>query len=161
MTDPNDRPNTIPWPPMIYIGFAIAAIVLHKLMPLGWPGGAMRIVLAAIGLCLICGGVALELVTALTFRRHRTTILPHRGATALITDGPFAKSRNPIYVGNTLLLLGAGLLSGIAWVIPAALAAAFTTQKLAIEREERHLTARFGKAWEDYAARTPRWLLFR
>jgi protein-S-isoprenylcysteine O-methyltransferase Ste14 len=161
MTSSTDRPNTIPWPPMIYIGFALAGILLHKFVPLGWPDGAFRIVLAAFGLCLICGGLALELVTALTFRRHRTTILPHRGATALITDGPFAKSRNPIYLGNTFLLLGAGLLSGIAWLVPAALAAAFTTQKLAIEREERHLAARFGEAWRAYAALTPRWLFWK
>lgn len=161
MSSPAERPNTIPWPPMIYIGFTLAGIVLHKFMPLGWPNSALQIILAALGLCLICAGVALELVTAATFRRHRTTILPHKGATALITDGPFTKSRNPIYVGNTLLLLGAGLLFGIAWFIPAALAAAFTTQKLAIEREERHLGIRFGKDWEDYAARTPRWLLWK
>jgi protein-S-isoprenylcysteine O-methyltransferase Ste14 len=161
MPDPTERPNAIPWPPLIYVGFAVAGVVLHRLLPLPWPEGVPFMVLAAAGLCLICAGVALELVTALTFRRHRTTILPHRGATALITDGPFAKSRNPIYVGNTLLLLGAGLLFGIAWFIPAALAAAFTTQKLAIEREERHLAARFGKAWEDYAARTPRWLFVK
>mgnify|MGYP000231577150 CR=1 FL=1 len=79
-------------------------------------------------------------------------------ATALITDGPFARSRNPIYTGNTMLLTGVGLLTGIAWFILAALIAAFATQKLAIEREERHLATRFGKAWDDYAARTPRWL---
>ncbi|WP_373504303.1 isoprenylcysteine carboxylmethyltransferase family protein [Aestuariivirga sp.] len=160
MTSATERPNTIPWPPLIYLGFAGAGVILHQLLPLGWPEGLLRMVLAAIGLCLVCGGLALELVTALTFRRHRTTILPHRGATALITDGPFARSRNPIYVGNTLLVLGAGLLMGAAWLIPAAFAAAFTTQKLAIEREERHLSARFGKAWDDYAARTPRWLAF-
>ena len=80
---------------------------------------------------------------------------------ALITDGPFAQSRNPIYVGNTLLVAGAGLLFGVAWLIPAALAGAVLTQKLAIEREERHLAPRFGPAWEDYRARTPRWLFFR
>ena len=114
--------------------------------------------LAAAGLWLVGAGVTLEIVTVLAFRRHRTTILPNRGATALITGGPFAMSRNPIYLGNTLLLTGVGLLTGIAWLLPAALGAAFMTQKLAIEREEAHLALRFGQAWADYAARTPRWL---
>ena len=82
-------------------------------------------------------------------------------ATALITDGPFAKSRNPIYTGNTLLVTGAGLLFGLMWLVAAGLIAAFVTQKLAIEREERHLEGRFGVAWKAYAARTPRWLIFR
>lgn len=158
MTDPARRPNTIPWPPLLYVAAAAMALVLNHVAPLPWVDGIPMMILAAIGLCLLCAGIALEIVTALAFRRHRTTILPHRAATALITDGPFAKSRNPIYLGNTLLMFGAGLLFGITWFLPAGLAAAFLVQKLAIEREERHLAEKFGKAWDAYAASTPRWL---
>ena len=161
MTSPEDRPNRIPWPPMIYGGLALLALALHWAVPLGWPEGIARMVLAAVGLCLACAAVAFDVTAALAFRRHRTTILPHRGATALITDGPFARSRNPIYVANTLLVAGVGLIFGIGWLVMAAVAGAVLTQKLAIEREERHLAARFGEAWQDYAARTPRWLFFR
>lgn len=146
---------------MLYAGMALLALGLHWAMPLPWPAGAGRMVLAAAGLCLACAAIALDVTAALAFRRHRTTIMPHRGATALITDGPFAKSRNPIYLANTMLVAGAGLLFGIGWLLLAAPAAAFLTGKLAIEREERHLSARFGTAWEQYAARTPRWLFFR
>ena len=158
MPDPAQRPNTIPWPPLLYVGAAAVALFLDRVVPLPWVGGIAMMILAAIGLCSVCTGIALEVVTALAFRRHKTTILPHRGATALITDGPFAKSRNPIYLGNTLLMLGAGLLFGIAWFLLAGLSAAYLVQKLAIEPEERHLAAKFGAAWRDYTARTPRWL---
>ena len=161
MTRPEDRPNRIPWPPRFYGGLALAARGLHWAAPLPWPGGALRVGLAAAGLCLACAALALDGTAALAFRRRRTTILPHRGASALVTDGPFAKSRNPIYLANTLLVSGLGLLFGIAWLMLAGLAGAGLTQKLAIEREERHLRARFGRDWEDYAARTPRWLFFR
>lgn len=139
----------------------MVALGLHWIVPLPWPSGVARILLAAAGLCLACAAIALDVTAALAFRRHRTTIMPHRGATALITQGPFAKSRNPIYVANTLLVAGAGLIFGIAWLVLAALAGALLTQKLAIEREERHLAARFGTAWDEYAARTPRWLFRR
>lgn len=158
MTDLRERPNTIPWPPILFAGAAVIALGLQILLPLPWPGGAWAAVLAMAGVFLMAAGVALDLAAMLAFRRHRTTVLPHRGAARLITDGPFRYSRNPIYVGNTLLVAGAGLLLGIAWLIPAALAGAIATRKLAIEREERHLAARFGQAWADYAARTPRWL---
>lgn len=158
MTDPALRPNVIPWPPLIYLGAALTALGLHLMAPLPWFEGVLRMILGAIGLCGLCAGIALEVVTALTFRLHRTTIWPNRGATALITDGPFARSRNPIYVGNTLLMLSAGLLFGIAWFLLLGFAAALAVQKLAIEREERHLAARFGAAWDEYARRTPRWL---
>lgn len=160
MSDPAERPNAIPWPPLLYVAAAAAALVLNHLFPLPWVSGIARLSLAALGLCCLGAGVALEIVTAFCFRRHRTTILPHRAATALITDGPFASSRNPIYLGNTLLMWGAGLLFGIAWFLPAGLIAAFLVQKLAIEREERHLAEKFGAAWDSYAARTPRWLKF-
>jgi protein-S-isoprenylcysteine O-methyltransferase Ste14 len=161
MTSREDRPNRIPWPPLIYGGLAMLALGLHWVAPLPWPGGVLRMLLAAAGLCLACAALALDVTAALAFRRHRTTILPHRGASALVTDGPFAKSRNPIYLANTLLVSGLGLLFGVGWLVLAALAAAGLTQKLAIAREERHLAARFGPAWEDYAARTPRWLFIR
>lgn len=160
MRDPAERPNSIPWPPLLYAGAAAVALLLHWVMPLPWPDGPLQIVLAAIGLCLACGAIALDITAAIAFRRHRTTILPHRGASRLITEGPFSKSRNPIYVANTLLVFGAGLLFGIPWLLIAALLAAIATQKLAIEREERHLAARFGADWQAYASRTPRWLFF-
>lgn len=158
MTDLADRPNTIPWPPILYAGAVLIALGLQFLLPLPWPGGALAAVLAMAGVFLAAAGIALDLATMLAFRRHQTTVLPHRGATHLITDGPFRFSRNPIYVGNTLLVAGLGLVFGVAWLIPAAFAGAFATSKLAITREERHLARRFGPAWSDYAARTPRWL---
>ncbi|MFO1132625.1 MAG: isoprenylcysteine carboxylmethyltransferase family protein [Hyphomicrobiales bacterium] len=159
MPDRTERPNTLPWPPVLFAGAALIALGLQVLFPLPWPGGAWAAALAMLGLFLAAAGLALDLASMLAFRRHQTTVLPHRGASRLITDGPFRFSRNPIYVGNTLLVAGAGLVFGIAWLVPAAWAGALATQKLAIEREEDHLALRFGKDWADYAARTPRWLV--
>ena len=155
-----DTPNRIPWPPIVYLAALLAGLALNWYLPLPWPARPLRFVLAAIGLCAIGLAVALDIAAFRLFRRHRTTIMPHRAASALITEGPFARSRNPIYVGNTLLVSGLGLLFGVAWLVPAALLAAFAVQKLAIEREEAHLAEKFGEAWRDYAARTPRWLFF-
>jgi protein-S-isoprenylcysteine O-methyltransferase Ste14 len=154
----SNAPNRIPWPPILFLVAIFLALALHWQAALPWPGGVARFVLAAIGLCLIGAGLALDIAAFRLFRKHRTTILPNRAASSLITEGPFAKSRNPIYLGNTLLIFGAGLLFGIGWLLPTALAAAVAVQKLAIEREESHLEASFGALWRDYAAKTPRWL---
>ena len=93
-----------------------------------------------------------------TLRRHRTTILPHAGASALVTEGPFGLSRNPIYVGNLLLIVGVGLAAGRPWFVLLSPALALALRELAIVREERHLAARFGAAWRAYAARVRRWV---
>jgi hypothetical protein len=73
-------------------------------------------------------------------------------------DGPFSFTRNPLYVAGTMLVLGIGLVSGIVWFLLLAILAAFTVQKLAIEREERHLQARFGETYLDYARRVRQWI---
>jgi protein-S-isoprenylcysteine O-methyltransferase Ste14 len=75
-----------------------------------------------------------------------------------VTSGPFALSRNPIYLGNTLLITGAALLFASPWLLAAACVAAALVRVLAIRREEAHLAAQFGSVWTDYTQRTRRWL---
>jgi protein-S-isoprenylcysteine O-methyltransferase Ste14 len=120
----------------------------------------MKTVLVMFGVLLLIAAMAIELSAAMQFRKSKTTILPHRSATQLITGGPYRWSRNPIYVANTMLLVGAGLVFGIAWLIPAAIIAAALTHVLAVKREEAHLAKAFGSLWHDYANQVPRWLLF-
>ncbi len=145
-------PNTIPWPPILYVGAAAAAVVAGLVVPLD-PG-----VVASAGWGMVAFGLGLDLWAMATMARAKANILPHRAATALVTHGPFRLSRNPIYLGNTIMLLGLGLAVGNGWFLPAAAAAALLTQRLAIVREEAHLAALFGDEWTAYAARTRRWL---
>jgi protein-S-isoprenylcysteine O-methyltransferase Ste14 len=154
----NDRPNVIPWPPLIYITATVLAVLAQKFWPLPWASGGLAIALQVIGAALVIAALSLDVATFATFRKHKTTVMPNKAATNLITTGPFAWSRNPIYVANTALVLGAGLYFGNLWLVLFAFIAAFATQKLAIEREEKHLAGKFGKAWEDYASRVRRWL---
>ena len=154
-------PNAIPWPPILYLAAAGAGLGLHGWAPLPWVAEPAAMALRMLGILLVCIAVAVELATVLTFRRHKTAILPHRSASTLITTGPFALSRNPIYTANTMLLAGAGLIFGITWLLPAAAMAALLTHHLAILREEKHLAAKFGDAWANYAGKTPRWLGIR
>lgn len=156
--DRTARPNAVPWPPILYGGGAVLAVLLHQAAPLpGWWVGARWPAVRWLGEAMVVAGIALDLWTMATMWRAKANILPHRAATALVTWGPFAFSRNPIYLGNTILLLGAGLAFGIAWFVPLAFAAAVLTGRLAIAREEAHLNARFGRAWREYALRVRRW----
>ncbi len=91
-------------------------------------------------------------------RAAQTTIMPHRTVDHLVTTGPFAISRNPIYVGYVVILIAAGLITGNAWFLPLALVDGFATRKMAIEPEERHIEAKFGRRYRDYAKRVRRWI---
>jgi len=153
-----DRPNTLPWPPVIYIAAVAIAVLLHWLWPLPWlPEPAQGILFAVGGLTVVCA-IAIEFAAMRTMRRAKTTIMPHQGSAHLVTSGPFSFTRNPIYLGNTMLMIGIGLIAGIVWFILLGPVAAFVTTKLAIEREEQHLRARFGKKYLDYMKRVRRWI---
>jgi protein-S-isoprenylcysteine O-methyltransferase Ste14 len=150
------RPNVLPWPPIIVVLSVLAAIILARLWPLpsfesGW--------LTMLGLAVALGGLALDLWALVTMRRADTNILPNKAADLLVTWGPFRFSRNPIYLANTVLLSGIGLTFDNLWFVVCALVAALAVDRLAIRREERHLAARFGTAWAEYSAKTPRWLI--
>jgi protein-S-isoprenylcysteine O-methyltransferase Ste14 len=152
--DFSDRPNRIPWPPLIYIGCALVAVLINR----AWPLAAESAALKWIGGLLLVVAIAIELWSFATFRKHQTTIMPNKGAAHLISDGPFRFSRNPIYVANTILVTGAALFFDDLWLIPAAFIAALLTQELAIKREEKHLALKFSQAWKDYTAKVSRWI---
>ena len=102
-------------------------------------------------------GLGRDVAVVATMRRHRADIVPHRPATALVTAGPFALTRNPIDLGNALALAGAGLLFSNPWLPLGAVPAARAVTALAIVPEERHMAARFGEDQAACARRVPRW----
>jgi protein-S-isoprenylcysteine O-methyltransferase Ste14 len=158
MNDIQARRNRLPWPPLIYLAGIAASVVLHLVYPLPYIGPPLSDILFAVGWLLIIGVVAIYVSAFRTLRRAKTTAMPHRGSEHLVTSGPFSFTRNPIYLANTMLMVGVGLIWNVAWFFLLALVAAYLTQKLAIEREERHLEVRFGKKYRDYAKRVRRWI---
>jgi protein-S-isoprenylcysteine O-methyltransferase Ste14 len=75
-----------------------------------------------------------------------------------LTSGPFAWSRNPIYLGEASLIAGFGLLKGSLWLLIAAITFVNLVTLLAVIREEAHLAARFGEDWQAYVRKVRRWL---
>jgi protein-S-isoprenylcysteine O-methyltransferase Ste14 len=116
---------------------------------------------AAAGWAIVAAAVGLDVWAVATLHRARTTVLPHRPAARLVRSGPFAFSRNPIYVGNTLALVGLAVALGSAWFAILAVPMVALLRHLAVLPEERHLAAAFGADWDAYAARTPRWIGLR
>jgi protein-S-isoprenylcysteine O-methyltransferase Ste14 len=158
MTDTHAPPSRFPWPPVIYVVAVAVAIILQWQWPLPWIGSPLSDLLFAIGWLMAAGAVAIDIVAMRTLLRAKTTPLPHRAAEHLVTGGPFAISRNPIYLGNTTLMVAIGLIASSLWFIGLAVVAALLTTQLAIKPEERHLFERFGKRYRDYQKKVRRWI---
>ncbi len=158
MTEKLTPPSRFPWPPVLYLAAVAIAILLQWMWPLPWIGRPLSDILFAIGWLLVLGALALDLGAMRTMAKAKTNILPHRAADHLVTNGPFAISRNPIYLGNTTLMVGIALIAGSLWFLALAAIAATATTFLAIKPEERHLMERFGKRYLDYRKKVRRWI---
>ena len=104
--DLHNRPNRVPWPPLFGAAALALAFFSERAYPLPLhlgPGGRW------LGWALIAAGLGVDLWAMATMVRARVNILPHRAADGLVTSGPFAFTRNPIYLGNTVALAGIGV----------------------------------------------------
>lgn len=151
----NDSPGVHVPPPLFYVAAIAAGALLRRYIPLtiGW--GAPRVVAACVFIALFA---ILLLWTFGWFLRHQTTIIPNRPANALVLDGPFRFTRNPLYLAMALLTIGAGLWLNTWWVLILLLPAIAAVDRLVIAREEAYLRRRFGGDYEAFTARVRRWL---
>lgn len=151
------RPSELPWPPVLFLAAVVAGWVIGRVWPLAWPG-LNDVPAKSIGFGFIILGFGIAGWALATMLRGRAQIRPDREATVLITEGPFRRFRNPMYVGYTLLLLGLSDSMQNVWIaIMAPLFVAGVTW-LAILPEERHLEEKFGDAYRQYKATSRRWI---
>jgi protein-S-isoprenylcysteine O-methyltransferase Ste14 len=133
-------------------------LVLHLLLLRAMQGIGPERPLPLPGLLLVLAGLALVIWGAVEIRRARTSVWPGRTPDALVTTGPFRFSRNPIYLGDAIVLLGAVLWQGTAiGLILLPLLVAILTRRF-ISREEAGLRAAFGARFEAWAGRVRRWV---
>lgn len=92
------------------------------------------------------------------FGRHRTGLLPGQATHAMIEEGPYRLSRNPMYVGLLALYLGLALLAPTFWGLVLFPAAVLLARWGAIRPEERFLHERFGAPYDKYTRQVRRWL---
>jgi protein-S-isoprenylcysteine O-methyltransferase Ste14 len=106
MTEAVSRASMIPLPPLIYLIALIAGVLLGVFVPLPWLVGLLGEILVAVGWIGILGAAALWFSAIRAMRRVGTTLNPNGTPAHLLTGGAFGVSRNPLYLGNTLLLVG-------------------------------------------------------
>jgi len=130
-----------------------AAWVLSLVSPpvFGGLGRVLGPVLVVIGALLLGAAVA-------EMARARTTVIPRRDPSALMTSGLFSLSRNPIYLADAVILTGAILWLDAVLALPLVFSFVWLIQTRFIRDEETRLTEAFGPEFDLWAARTRRWL---
>jgi protein-S-isoprenylcysteine O-methyltransferase Ste14 len=150
-----DAPGVIAKPPFIYLGFLALGLGLDWLWPYPLLPEALRYTL---GGALFALGLGLALASIRRFKAAGTDFDTHKPATAILTEGPYRISRNPIYIGLTAAYAGIGIAVDAPWVWVLLPPTLVVMHYGVIAREERYLERKFGKEYLDYKARVRRWL---
>jgi protein-S-isoprenylcysteine O-methyltransferase Ste14 len=111
-----------------------------------------------VGGLLVGAGILLMALAAYELRRHRTTIIPHRDADALVTTGIYSRTRNPIYLADSLILTGLILYWDAVLSLPLIPLFVWVIETRFIVDEEKRLRRNFRADFARYEKQTRRWL---
>jgi protein-S-isoprenylcysteine O-methyltransferase Ste14 len=150
-----NKPRRWILPPVVLVAAILLSLALDRWLPIAqlwgrpwtWVGGG-----------IIVAMLVINSYCALEFRRRRTTVIPFHVSTALITNGFYNYSRNPIYLSMVVLLCGLAMALGSLspWVVPPLFL--MIISRRFIRHEETMLAETFGKEYQEYRQCVRRWL---
>ena len=142
--------------PTTYLLIALLGVVaIHFLFPIVLIIPPLWNLLGIVPLVL---GIALNLMADGTFHKANTTVKPFEESAILVTDGVFRISRNPMYLGFVIVLIGTAVLLRSLSPYAVILAFVILIQVKFITVEEQMLAKKFGAGWQEYQLNTRRWL---
>ncbi|WP_339671770.1 isoprenylcysteine carboxylmethyltransferase family protein [uncultured Roseovarius sp.] len=146
----------IDMPPVWLAGFLALAWLQSSLYGMGLSFGETWADL--LGGLLVGGGILLVVMAAMEFRRHKTSIVPHETPERLIQSGIFRRSRNPIYLGDALILAGLILRWDAVLALPLIPVFVWVIEKRFVIPEEDRMRRKFRMDFARYCEKTRRWL---
>ena len=152
-----DVAGVIALPPLIFLGFLAAATVLEAILPLPIPV-AHSLASYVAGVALAASGFGMIAMGTRRFAAAGTNIPPTLPTTALVVDGIYGRTRNPLYLGTTLIYLGLSVAAGSLWAIGLVVLLLWVINVGVVKREEHYLERKFGDAYRAYKARVRRWI---
>jgi protein-S-isoprenylcysteine O-methyltransferase Ste14 len=156
MNDTADTAQVIIRPPLAWGLAVIAGLALDWLVPLsflpadlsaGWLGATMFVI-----------ALALFSWAILTIIRAGSSVPTNRPTTAIVESGPYRFTRNPIYIGMFLGLLGLAIAFDNIWLLMMLVPFALVIRYGVVAREEAYLERRFADVYRAYRSRVRRWL---
>jgi len=156
MSDTADTANVIIRPPIAWALAVLVALALQWLMPLPFmpaaaPAGRVGGAVFAIALALAAWAIA-------TMTRAGSNVPTNMPTTTIVDTGPYRFTRNPIYLGMVLGLIGLAIVINSLWLLMTLMPFALVIRYGVITREEAYLERKFGDVYRRYRARVRRWL---
>ncbi len=156
MADTADTANVVVRPPIAWALAVLAGLALNWLMPLpflpavvsaGWLGA----IVFALALALVAWAIS-------TMTRAGSNVPTNLPTTTIVEAGPYRLTRNPIYLGMVLGLIGLATAFNSLWLLMTLALFALIIRYGVIAREEAYLERKFGDVYRRYRARVRRWL---
>ncbi len=156
MADQPDRANAIIRPPIALLLAFLAGLLADWLSPLKLLPASVPNVL--LGGFIFVDGLALAVWGITTIRAAGTRVETTQPTTAIVADGPYRFSRNPIYLGMFLGLIGLAIAFNTGWILVALAAFYLVIRYGVVAREEAYLERKFRQAYLGYKSQVRRWI---
>jgi len=145
----------VPLPPLVYLAGILLGLGIDYLIPIRVIPNVLQ---QPVGGVLMSLGLVIALLSVATLYRAGTSPLHERPTTNVVPGGVFNWSRNPIYVGMTLICVGLAFFFDRAGIIAGTVPAVLVIHFIVIAREDAFLEAKFGQAYLDYKRQVRRWI---
>lgn len=136
----------------------LASLALHYIWPFSFLSGSLRQALVPAGVVLSLAGISFLVLARREFSRHGQPTDSGQPTSQVVTTGVFAVSRNPLYLGAGMFLLGIALTFNLPWSVVMLIVSMALCHYVLILPEEQYLAGKFGNEYEMYAASVNRWL---
>ena len=158
MTDNfGDTPGVIVFPPLIPLSVLVVGIILNFLVPLDLLAHLPLLGRIVVGTIAFVVGLGMVIGGSRIFRQIGTNVRPSQPTLVLATTGMFTWTRNPMYVGGSIVLLGLAIGCALDWVLLLLVLSLPLVHYGIILREERYLERKFGDEYRRYKTKVPRY----
>jgi len=156
MVDRSDTANVLIRPPVAWGLAILVGFVLDWIEPL--PFMSTEDLAVWLGAIIFALALALAFWAIATMTRAGSNVPTNRPTTTIVESGPYRFSRNPIYLGFGLGLVGLAVTFDTLWLLVTLVPFALVIRYAVVAREEAYLERKFGDAYRSYCSRVGRWL---